>query len=77
MSDTVQNGKGSRARNIGPKFKSNFDTIDWRPDYRLIDDGESVYVIRADEVQVFCKWCCARKGQRHFRRTSCRPSWTI
>lgn len=23
-------GKGDKPRNVGPKFKENFDTIDWR-----------------------------------------------
>lgn len=26
-----QNGKGDKPRNIGPKFKENYDSIDWSP----------------------------------------------
>lgn len=64
MSNMVQNGKGSRARNVGPKFKENYDAI-FRKEFRLVQDNENHwYVIPADELQVFCHWVAAMEGQR-------------
>lgn len=59
-------GKGDSPRNVGPRFKRNYDNIDWRYTYCFARDEEHVYIIRADEQSVFEHWCAARRGQRHF-----------
>lgn len=63
---TGQNGKGSAPRNIGPRFKENYDSIRWKPEYRVVHDNDGhAFVVRADEVAVFEHWVAAMEGKRH------------
>ncbi len=61
---TGQNGKGDRERNTGPRFKANYDHI-FRKRYRIIQCESNWFIIPADEIATFCKWCLAKEGKRH------------
>jgi hypothetical protein len=40
------NGKGDKPRNIGPKFKENFDGIDWRKKPKMVIGNIYLYSAR-------------------------------
>jgi hypothetical protein len=64
---TGQNGKGDKARNVGPRFKQNYDSIKWKQEYCVVsDDDGHWYVIPADKTATFVHWIAAMNGQRHF-----------